>query len=92
MLKFYYSYLSALTGFLLAAFHHFGWMSSLSKDDIPGLFISQTLYPGFRHSYRSASTGFLVAAFQLCQLTVASAIPIASNPASAKIHQLKGVL
>ena len=44
------------------------------------------------YSYLSASTGFLVAAFQLCQLTVNNAIPNASKPASAKIHQLKLVL
>jgi hypothetical protein len=41
------------------------------------------------HSCLNASTGFLVAAFILCQLT---AIPNASNPASAKIHQLSEVL
>ena len=44
------------------------------------------------YSYLSASTGFLVAAFQLCQLTVSRAIPNASKPAKAKIHQLSGVL
>ena len=44
------------------------------------------------YSYLNASTGFLVAAFQLCQLTVSNAIPIASKPARAKIHQLSSVL
>ena len=44
------------------------------------------------HSYLNDSTGFLVAARQLCQLTVNRAIPIASNPPRAKIHQLNSVL
>lgn len=47
---------------------------------------------GAFYSYLSASTGFLVAAFQLCQLTVSRAIPNASKPAKANIHQLKLVL
>jgi hypothetical protein len=44
------------------------------------------------YSYLKLSIGFLVAARQLCQLTVSSAIPSASKPASAKIHQLSVVL
>ena len=44
------------------------------------------------YSYLNASTGFLVAALQLSQLTVSKAIPNASNPARAKIHQLSSVL
>ena len=44
------------------------------------------------HSYLRASTGFLVAALQVIQLTVNKAIPNASNPATANIHQLSSVL
>jgi hypothetical protein len=44
------------------------------------------------YSYLNASTGFFVAAFQLCQLTVSKAIPSASKPDRAKIHQLRWVL
>jgi hypothetical protein len=44
------------------------------------------------YSYLNASTGFLVAALQLCQLTVNSAIPGATNPERANIHQLNSVL
>jgi len=44
------------------------------------------------HSYLNDSTGFLVAARQFCQLTVSRAIPIASTPPRAKIHQLNSVL
>ena len=44
------------------------------------------------YSYLNASTGFRVAAFQLCQLTVSNAIPNASKPANANIHQLRVVL
>jgi hypothetical protein len=44
------------------------------------------------HSYLKASTGFCLAARQLCQLTVNKAMPSATIPAKANIHQLKLVL
>ncbi len=64
---------------------------------LPTLFVLATrealkAQPLTNYSYLSASTGFLVAARQLCQPTVNNAIPNASKPANAKIHQLKVVL
>ena len=100
----FYSYLSASTGFLVAAFR------SPSKSPQRGDFRSVAINFSFTHSiicsrfspfggvrggfysYLNASTGFLVAARQLCQLTVSNAIPRANTPESAKIHQLKLVL
>ena len=70
---------------IIHRFFNFFQITILLKPPLGGLGVSY-------YSYLSDSTGFLVAVRKLCQLTVRSAIMIASKPARAKIHHLSSVL